>query len=144
MAHKYYMMKFDRIDNKNIILYAQTYYDNEFCIDIQEFYNDLKKIKYIKKLLKKYVEKGKLSERLILNHLISFYNVFETTAATRMLFYKIEQVYHPALKTFLVFLNRMPDRINGLECEDLNTNLIPLDQDIIEVLRKITRKSVEE
>ena len=61
-----------------------------------------------------------------------------------MLFYKIEHGYHPAVKTFLVFLNRMPDRINGLECEDLNTNLIPLDQDIIEVLRKITRKSVEE
>ena len=138
------MMNFDRIDNKNIILYAQTYYDNDFCIDIQEFYNDLKKIKYIKKLLKKYVEKNKLSERLILNHLISFYNVFESAAATRMLFYKIDQEYHSALKTFLVFLERMPDRINGLECEDLNTNLIPLDEHIVEVLRKIIRNSVEE
>lgn len=137
-------MNFDRIDNKNIILYAQTYYDNDFCIDIQEFYNDLKKIKYIKKLLKKYVEKNKLSERLILNHLISFYNVFESAAATRMLFYKIDQEYHSALKTFLVFLERMPDRINGLECEDLNTNLIPLDEHIVEVLRKIIRNSVEE
>ena len=137
-------MNFDRIDNKNIILYAQTYYDNDFCIDIQEFYNDLKKIKYIKKLLKKYVEKNKLSQRLILNHLISFYNVFESNAATRMLFYKIDQEYHSALKTFLVFLERMPDRINGLECEDLNTNLIPLDEHIVEVLRKIIRNSVEE
>ena len=137
-------MNFDRIDNKNIILYAQTYYDNDFCIDIQEFYNDLKKIKYIKKLLKKYVEKNKLSERLILNHLISFYNVFESAAATRMLFYKIDQEYHSALKTFLVFLERMPDRINGLECEDLNTNLIPLDEYIIEILRKITRNSIED
>jgi hypothetical protein len=134
---------FERLTKKNIILYAQVYYDNPFCIDIQEFYTDLKKIKYIRKLLKKYIEKGKLSERLILNHLICFYNVFEPNAATRMLFYKIEQPYHSALKTFLLYLNRMPDRINGLDSENLNTNLIPLDNTIVEVLRTITNKSKE-
>ena len=58
--------------------------------------------------------------------------------------YKIDQKYHSALKTFLLFLNRMPDRISGLECEDLNTNLIPLDRDIVEVLRNITRNSIED
>jgi hypothetical protein len=134
---------FERLTKKNIILYAQVYYDNPFCIDIQEFYTDLKKIKYIRKLLKKYIEKGKLSERLVLNHLICFYNVFEPNAATRMLFYKIEQPYHSALKTFLLYLNRMPDRINGLDSENLNTNLIPLDNTIVEVLRTITNKSKE-
>tara|TARA_B110000467_G_C18338104_1_gene500240 strand:+ start:5816 stop:6244 length:429 start_codon:yes stop_codon:yes gene_type:complete len=134
---------FERLTKKNIILYAQVYYDNPFCIDIQEFYTDLKKIKYIRKLLKKYIEKGKLSERLVLNHLICFYNVFEPNAATRMLFYKIEQPYHSALKTFLIYLNRMPDRINGLDSENLNTNLIPLDNTIVEVLRTITNKSKE-
>lgn len=134
---------FERLTKKNIILYAQAYYDNPFCIDIQEFYNDLKKVKYIRKLLKKYLEKGKLSERLILNHLICFYNVFEPNAATRMLFYKIEQRYHSALKTFLLYLDRMPDRIYGLDSENLNTNLIPLDEHIVEVLRNITKQSKE-
>ena len=74
-----------------------------------------------------------MKERLILNHLISFYNVFENKAATRLLFFRVGEQYHSLLKTFLVFLNRMPDKIT----EDLYSDGIQLDDKVIEILRKI-------
>ena len=74
-------------------------------------------------------EKGKvLKERLIINHLVTFYNVFESKAATRILFYKVEKEFHPILKTFLVYLNRL----------SLDEYIeISLDNNIIDKLRGI-------
>jgi hypothetical protein len=70
---------------------------------------------------------------LILNHIISFYNVFEYEAATRLLFFRVGEQYHSLLKTFLVFLNKMPDKIN----ENLYSSDIYLDEKIIEILRDL-------
>ena len=101
-------------------------YDNPYCKDIQEFFEDIKRLHYIRRLFKRYDEGKVLKERLIINHLITFYNVFENKAATRILFYKVEKEFHPILKTFLVYLNRMPFE---------KYTEIGLDENIIDKLR---------
>ena len=101
-------MKFDDLNEKNFLLYAMKEYNNPQCVDVDEFNDDLKKIKYIKRLLNQYISEGILKERLLLNHIIVFFNVFSTKAATRILFYKMEEEFWPMLKTFLFYLNYMP------------------------------------
>ena len=93
-------MIFDDLNDDNFLMYAMREYSNVQCTDIEEFYDDLKKIKYIKRLFNVYKNNGQLKERLILNHLIIFYNVFTVQAGTRILFYKIEKEFWPILKTF--------------------------------------------
>ena len=83
-------MKFDDLNEGNFLMFSMKEYNNIQCIDIEEFYDDLKKIKYIKRLFNIYLNDGQLKERLILNHLIVFYNVFPIQAGTRILFYKIQ------------------------------------------------------
>ena len=84
-------MIFDDLNDDNFLMYAMKEYNDIQCTDIEEFYDDLKKIKYIKRLFNIYKNNGQLKERLILNHLIVFYNVFPVQAGTRILFYKIEK-----------------------------------------------------
>ena len=74
-----------------------------------------------------------MKERLILNHIISFYNVFDNEAASRLLFFRVGKEYHSLLKTFLVFLNKMPEQVN----ENLYSSDIKMDDKIIEILRKL-------
>ena len=126
-------MRFNELTNENYLMYALLHYDNPHCIDIKEYFEDVRKLKYIKRLFNRYKEDGVIKERLILNHIISFYNVFDFDAATRLLFFRVGKEYHSLLKTFLVYLNRMPDKIN----ENLYSSDIPLDEKIIEILRKI-------
>ena len=126
-------MRFNELTNENYLMYALLHYDNPHCVDIKEYFEDVRKLKYIKRLFNRYKEDGVMKERLILNHLISFYNVFENKAATRLLFFRVGEQYHSLLKTFLVFLNRMPDKIT----EDLYSDGIQLDDKVIEILRKI-------
>ena len=114
-------------------MYALLHYDNPHCIDIKEYFEDVRKLKYIKRLFNRYKEDDVLKERLILNHIISFYNVFEFEAATRLLFFRVGKEYHSLLKTFLVFLNKMPEQVN----ENLYSSDIKMDDKIIEILRKI-------
>ena len=76
-----------RLTESNFMMYAMKNYDNPHCIEMQEFYDDLKKIKYIKRQLNRYQTTNILKERLVLNHFISFYNVFEHSAATKILFF---------------------------------------------------------
>jgi hypothetical protein len=129
-------MNHDFIDDDNFILFAARHYDNPQCLDTEEFYDDLKRFKYLKRLFGKFEESGELRERLIINHLIVLYNVFGQHA-TRMLFLKLEP-YYPYLKPFLVLLNYMPDKvIIGAECRTIYSSDIPMDQRVIEVLRKI-------
>jgi len=123
-------MKFDDLNDDTFLMYAMREYNNMQCTDIEEFYDDLKKIKYIKRLFNSYRNNGQLKERLILNHLIIFYNVFTVQAGTRILFYKIEKDFWPILKTFLIYLDRMPDKI-------VLTSDIQLDDGIISRLRTI-------
>ena len=120
-------MRFNDLTNGNYMMYALLHYDNPHCKDIKEFFEDIKRIHYIRRLLKRHISDGVLKERIILNHLITFYNVFETEPATRILFFKVEKEYHPALKTFLIYINKMP--------EDMHN--ISLDEKVVKTLRDI-------
>ena len=126
-------MKFDELTDGNYMMYALLHYDNPHCIDIKEYFEDVGKLKYIKRLFNRHKEDGVIKERLILNHIISFYNVFDNEAATRLLFFRVGTEYHSLLKTFLVFLNRMPEKIN----DNLYSSDIHLDNKIIKILRNL-------
>ena len=130
-------MIFNDLNDDNFLMYAMREYNNVQCTDTEEFYDDLKKIKYIKRLFKIYTNTGQLKERLILNHLIVFYNVFSVQAGTRILFYKIEKDFWPLLKTFLIFLDRMPEKIDSIRGEVILSSNIQLDNGIITRLRSI-------
>ena len=130
-------MIFDDLNDDNFLMYAMREYNNMQCTDIEEFYDDLKKIKYIKRLFNVYKNNGQLKERLILNHFIIFYNVFTVQAGTRILFYKIEKDFWPMLKTFLVFLDRMPDKIESIRGEVILASNIQLDDGIVSRSRLI-------
>ena len=86
-------------------MFAIKHYDNPQCEGEKEFQDDLKRFKYIKRLLRKYYDTGVLKERLLLNHLIVLNNVFGPDACATLLLYKIQKEYWPALKSFLLFLN---------------------------------------
>jgi hypothetical protein len=122
------MKLFDELTEENFELFAAKHYNNPQCIDISEFHEDLARYKYVKRLLRKYHQTGEIQERLVLNHLIVIYNMFGIQAANRMSFYRIEEELWPALKTFLVFLNFLP--------EDEKVE-IPIDLKITDILRKI-------
>lgn len=135
-------MIFDDLNEKNFLLYAMKEYNNPQCTEVEEFNDDLKKIKYIKRLLNQYVSEGVLKERLLLNHIIVFYNVFPPAAATRILFFKIEEKFWPILKPFLFYLKLMPeDRIESIMGREIKTNEILMDQGVIDSLRKFERES---
>lgn len=97
------------LNDSNFVVYAAKHYDNPYMIDESEFHNDLNVIKYLKKLFTSYRKNGVLKERLILNHLILFYNVFESEQATLMLIFRMNQEQYSILKTFLIFLNKIGD-----------------------------------
>ena len=130
-------MIFDDLNDDNFLMYAMKEYNDIQCTDIEEFYDDLKKIKYIKRLFNIYKNTGQLKERLILNHLIVFYNVFPVQSGTRILFYKIEKSFWPMLKTFLIFLDRMPDKIESIRGKTILATDIKLDDGIVTRLRTI-------
>lgn len=126
------------LNDSNFILYGAANYIN-VCYDTEEFYDDLKRLKYLKRLFSRYLEKGELKERLILNHLITLYNVFNHDAITRMLFFKIEKKHWPILKTFLLFLSHMPDLVYSIETENnhIKSADITIDINIVNILRLI-------
>jgi len=130
-------MIFDDLNDDNFSMFAMKEYNDIQCTDIEEFYDDLKKIKYIKRLFNIYKNTGQLKERLILNHLIVFYNVFPIQSGTRILFFKIEKPFWPMLKTFLIFLDRMPETIDSIRGEMIRTSDIQLDEGIVTRLRSI-------
>ena len=130
-------MKFDDLNEENFLMYSMREYSNIQCTDVEEFYDDLKKIKYIKRLFNIFKNNGQLKERLILNHLIIFYNVFSVEAGTRILFYKIEDTFWPMLKTFLIFLDRMPEKIESIRGSTIRASDIKLDEGIVTRLRSI-------
>ena len=128
-------MLFDDLTDANFLMFAMKEYTNQQCTNIDEFYDDLKKIKYIKRLINRFLESGKLKEILILNHLIVFYNVFDNKAATRLLFFKIEEKYWSVLKTFLIYLSMMPETVTGIGGKDIISSDIQLNQEVIDKLR---------
>ena len=130
-------MIFDDLNDDNFLMFAMKEYNDIQCTNIEEFYDDLKKIKYIKRLFNIYKNNGQLKERLILNHFIVFYNVFPVQAGTRILFYKIEKAFWPMLKTFLLFLDRMPETIDSSRGETIRASDLQLDDGVVTRLRTI-------
>jgi hypothetical protein len=116
------------LNEKNLLLYAAKHYYNPRFSDIEEFHEDMKRFKYIKRLVNRYLDDKDLSERLILNHLIVIFNVFGIEPALKMLEVRLEDRHWPVVKPFLIFLKYITnDQLTG----------IPMDEKVIEVLRKI-------
>jgi len=131
------MNLFDDLNEKNYVHFAMKYYDNLQCTSIEEFNEDLNKIKYVKRLFNRFLDTGELRIHLIMNHLIVIYNVFENEAATRMLFFRVERRFYSILKPFLLFMNRLPKVVRGIDGNNIITNEIPLNEMTIKELRKI-------
>lgn len=131
---------FDNLTSENILLYTVKAYEKPNCI-MSEFKQDVKRFNYLKRLFLRYRKYDELRERLVINHLVVIYNVFGVEVATRILFYKIHKDDYSSLKTYLLFLNYMPEIIRGIKDEDIFSSDIAVDMKIAEVLRQINRAS---
>ena len=122
------MMIFNELTEENVMLYAaKAYYKPQFS-DIEEFHEDLKRLKDIKRLVNRYIEHGELAERLILNHLIVIFNSFGTEPSINILKLKLDDKHWPVIKPFLIYLNYIEhDKITGF----------PMDPDVVNRLRQI-------
>jgi hypothetical protein len=124
-------MIFNELNEENFLLFAIKNYENPQAVTKEDFDKDLNHFKYIKRLLKRYRNTGELKVHLILNHFIVLYNIFGE-AATPMLFFKIEKELWSVMKTFVIFLNKLPDY------PYCYIHDIPLDQSCLSELQKIT------
>ena len=122
------MSDFKHLTEDNINMFAIKHYDNPSCIDEQEFLDDMKRFKYLKRLFRKYDVTKEFKSRLIINHIIILANVFGIEAATTLLFFKVDKQHWSMLKTVLIFLNYMPED----EMIDLD-----IDQNVMEELKRI-------
>lgn len=122
------------IDEDNFLIFAIKHYDNPNCSSYKDFEEDLNICVYIKRLLRKYKKTGEMKERLILNHIITFYNVFGVFAATKILFYKIETDLHSILKTFLFYLGFV-SKDEKIVIRDEYLVSVDIDEKVIEKLR---------
>ena len=117
-------------------MYAIKAYEKPNYV-LSEFKDDLKRINYLKRLFRRYRKQSDIKERLVLNHLIVLTNVFGPTVTSRLLFFKVAEEDHSILKTYLTFLNIMPDKITGIVGKDIHSSSIQIDMGIAEKLRKI-------
>lgn len=127
----------EQLDETNFLLFAARCYDNPQCYETYEFQEDLNRFKYVKRLFRRYNEQGELKERLILNHIVIINNVFGINAP-RMMFMKMRG-YESQLKTFLVYLNLMPESIEkiGIDCRTILNKDIEVDKNILDRLKKL-------
>lgn len=128
-------MTFDDLTNENILLYAVKAYDKPNCI-MSEFKDDMKRFNYLKRLFRRYRKEGELREQLVINHLIVLSNVFGPEVASRLLFFKMAKEDYSVLKTYLLFLNLMPERVRGIKGQDIISSEIPIDLKLAEILRQ--------
>ncbi len=128
---------FSKITKKNWLFFAIKNYNVPNLDSEQEFYEDIKRFKYIKRLFRKYKTTGELKTRLILNHIICFYNVFDKYSATRIWFFKIEKVYWPVLKTFLEYLSLMPVVIYSVNGENIISESLEIDEKVLKDLENL-------
>ena len=124
-----YIMEIAKLNSKNFLDYAIQNYRNPECRDIEEFSEEVNRIKYLKRLFSRYDQDNDFKCRLVVNHLIVFSNVFGDVPSCRILFFKVEEKYHHILKTCLVYMNILPDDI-----PELDISSIPLD---IKILKKL-------
>ena len=127
-------MDFKTLNRDNFMLYAMGRYTNPQCTGMVEFGEDLNRIKYVKRLLKKYKRSGKIRPILLLNHLTVLGNVFTPMGAARMLFFKLEADLHAPLKTALLYLNYIGE---GMVLDDTPVDSVPMDGRLGEVLRRL-------
>jgi len=124
------MKIFDDVNEDNLVLFAARNYYNPKCIDVDEFYEDLNRIKYVKRLVNRYLgrEDKKLSVRLILNHIVIIFNVFGIEAATKIMRLKFDNRNWSIIKPFLIYLKYIKyDEYSDIE----------MDQFVVDELRKI-------
>ena len=100
---------YEKITSENVIMFAIKHYDNPQCEGEKEFHDDMKRFKYIKRLLRKHKDTSILKERLLLNHIIILNNLFGPEACVTLLLFKIQREYWETLKSFLLFLNIIRD-----------------------------------
>jgi hypothetical protein len=129
-------MSFDDLSNENVLIYAMKVYDKPNCI-MSEFKEDMKRFNYLKRLFFRHRKTGEVKERLILNHLVVLCNVFGPEPATRLLFYKMAKEDYPSLKTYLVFLSCMPEKVRGIKGKDILSSEIPVDTGVANALRTL-------
>ena len=123
-------MRFDELNESNYIMFAIKNYENPQAVTQEDFYEDMKRFKWVKRLLNKYKNTGDLNVHLVVNHFIILYNVFGE-ATTALLFYKIDKELWGVLKTFLVYLERIP------EYPKTALHDIPVDEKCLELLNSI-------
>ena len=121
-----------KLNDDNYVMFAMQNYDNPAGATIEEFYEDLNTLKYVKRLLVKYERTGVLRERLLLNHIIILGNLFTPSVASRLLFFYIDPEHHSYLKSFLAFLNYLPHSI-----PEVNVNYVNLDSVIYGKLKEM-------
>ena len=121
----------------NVYQYMLSIYDNPQCTGIEEFEEDAKRIKYIKRLINRYSVRENTKERLLLNHIISFYNVFGLISSTRILFLRVDEKDYSVLKTYLTFLNYMPPVVEMINGKNIIDSDIAINQKIVSRLREI-------
>jgi hypothetical protein len=126
----------EQLNNDTVLLYAIKAYDKLNYVK-SEFEEDYKTFRYVKRLLQRYRQTGELKENLILNHLSLIYNLFGVEPGTRLLFFKMDEADYSSLKTFLVYLNTMPDIVHGVEGKDIRSSDYPVDLKIANVLRSL-------
>lgn len=128
----------EKLDESNFLLYAAKHYDNPQCFDTIEFYEDLKRLQYLKRLINKYKESGDFKERLVLNHIIILYNVFGSVPCTRLLFLKLGE-YADVLKPILDFLGHMPKKVENIGIQNITyyADKIDSDKNIEDILKRI-------
>ena len=119
---------YEKITNDNVIMFAIKHYDNPQCEGEKEFHDDMKRFKYIKRLLRKYKDTSILKERLLLNHIIILNNLFGPEACVTLLLFKVQREYWGTLKSFLLFLNILRDD----ELQKVEENI-----KVLEILRKL-------
>lgn len=123
-------MNFSELNEDNYLFFAIKNYDNPHAVTKEDFYDDMRRFRYIKRLIKKYRKMGELQLHLLLNHIIIVYNLFGE-AATPLLFFKMESEYWSVVKSIMIFLDRYPEN----PTESLNN--IPVDENILRQLREI-------
>ena len=119
---------FEELNDENFTLFAIRHYDNPQCISTEEFCEDIRRFRYLKRLLKRYKKTGELRERLILNHLIVLCNLFGVDNTIKMLEFKLEKEFWPTIKTCLLYL--------GYVNEDWRQD-IAMDKEVVKRMREM-------
>ena len=130
------------LNDNNYFQYIVNYYDNPSCNNLEEFYNDINYFKYVKRLVIKLYNNKEININILLNHLITLFNIFESNEknskhkiASRILFLRLDEKYWPILKSLLTFLNRCPDKII-LRGEKIDIEKLQKDENLFKKLKK--------